>query len=106
MEEVQVQLKPFKELLDSNTKLTESISRRLYQLWSNGSGGPPGYLERAREEDKRRNDQVDQQHAMLTRQMNDLKEQIVQEGGVQKGIDKADKRHSQSVGMWVTVIGL
>lgn len=52
MEEVERQLKPFRDSLDKNTRETEGISRWKLALWSNGSGGPPGYLEIARAQDK------------------------------------------------------
>lgn len=42
------------------TQKVDKIDRRLLGLWSNGSGGPPGYLETARDEDKRRQDQLDE----------------------------------------------
>lgn len=103
--EVQNQLKPFKELLDANTKMTHAIDQRLKSLWGNGTG-PPGYLETAREEDKRRNDKVDRQHELLLKRVDDLSDQIVSEGGVQKGIDKADSRHSQTVTLWVGIGGI
>lgn len=54
MEEVERQLKPFKVELDKNTLATESIGRWKLALWSNGSGGPPGYLEVARAQDEER----------------------------------------------------
>src|ERR1700722_19650937 len=104
--EVQAQLKPFKDALDLNTRMTEAINRWKLSLWSNGSGGPPGYLERAREENKRRNDLVDRQHELLIKRVDILSNQIIQEDGVQKGIDKADSRHSQSVAMWVGIGGI
>jgi hypothetical protein len=52
MAEIERQLEPFKRSLDANTKATEAIGRWKLALWSNGSGGPPGYLEIAREQDK------------------------------------------------------
>ena len=45
MVEVQSQLKPLKDAVDSQKLILRS-------LYSNGSGGPPGYLEKARDEDK------------------------------------------------------
>ncbi len=45
MAEVQSQLKPLKDAVDSQKLILRS-------LYSNGSGGPPGYLEKARDEDK------------------------------------------------------
>lgn len=47
MEEVARQLQPTHTLL-------EKLDRWRNSLWSNGSGGPPGYLEVARAEDKTR----------------------------------------------------
>ena len=46
MEEVHSQLTPLKLTV-------ERLDRTLRSLYSNGSGGPPGYLELARAEDKR-----------------------------------------------------
>lgn len=43
--EVQAKLEPLRQAV-------ESQGRTLRSLYSNGSGGPPGYLERAREEDR------------------------------------------------------
>lgn len=45
MEEVQNRIGPLQTAV-------ESQGRTLRSLYSNGSGGPPGYLEKAREEDK------------------------------------------------------
>ena len=45
VEEVQNQLLPLRQAV-------ESQGRTLRSLYSNGSGGPPGYLEKARDEDK------------------------------------------------------
>jgi len=47
VEEVSKQLTPTNRLL-------ESIDKWKLSLWSNGSGGPPGYLETARKEDDER----------------------------------------------------
>lgn len=58
MEEVERQLKPFKESLDKNTGDTESIKLKLRSLFRNGSGGLPGYLEVAREQDKEWKDKL------------------------------------------------
>lgn len=46
-----------KQLIPTN-KLLESIDRWKASLWSNGSGGPPGYLEVARKEDDERYDRL------------------------------------------------
>lgn len=47
MEEVASHIKPFKDSI-------EKMDRWRVSLWSNGSGGPPGYLEVARAEDEKR----------------------------------------------------
>lgn len=47
MDEVAKQLSPL-------SRKIESIDRWKLSLWSNGSGGPPGYLEQARKEDDER----------------------------------------------------
>lgn len=47
MEEVALQISPLKGVV-------EKMEGRLRSLYSNGSGGPPGYLEMARAEDERR----------------------------------------------------
>lgn len=52
MAEVEKQLKPFKEELALNTGKTIKLEKWQLGMWSNGSGGPPGYLEIAREQDK------------------------------------------------------
>jgi hypothetical protein len=51
VEEVQAQLRPFIAELSG-------VKSTLRSLYSNGSGGPPGYLETARAEDKARFDQL------------------------------------------------
>jgi hypothetical protein len=49
--EVQSKLEPLRAAV-------EAQGRTLRSLYSNGSGGPPGYLENAREEDKEWKDQM------------------------------------------------
>lgn len=53
MSEVRNQLEPF------SVRLTKTENWQ-HKLWSNGSNGPPGYLETARDEDKQRQKEVDE----------------------------------------------
>ncbi len=95
-------MEPLKALVDTISKKLDSVDYRLRGLWGNGTG-PPGYLEKARDEDKRRNDEVDEQHQLVLQKVEELQTQLVTAQGVQKGEDKSDARHAQSVAMWVGI---
>ena len=45
MQEITRQLDPFKRELSDQSKSLKDISHWKHALWSNGSGGPPGWLE-------------------------------------------------------------
>lgn len=52
IEKTEESVEELRQALNKNSQATESIGRWKLGLWSNGSGGPPGYLEVAREQDK------------------------------------------------------
>lgn len=106
MEEVQTQLKPFKEALDINTRMTEAINRWKLSLWSNGSGGPPGYLEVAREEDKNREDKRDRQTKEILNEIKELHDKYLVKSGEEIGVGKRDSENRQHNKSWVEKWGL
>ena len=111
MEEVSTQLKPFKEMLDRNTAVTEATSIRVKGLWGNGTG-PPGYLETAREEDKRREEKRDRQTKEILEEIQELRDKMMFKDGSEAGQDKtelAETRRKKSFmekwGLTVAIIG-
>jgi hypothetical protein len=106
MDEVASQLKPFRELLDMNTRMTESINRWKLSLWSNGSGGPPGYLEIAREEDKIREEKRDHQTSEIMMEMKELRDKFLVRSGEEIGKGKLEQKNREHSKSWVEKWGL
>lgn len=56
--EVVRQLAPHRKLQEAIQTKVDAIDRWKLSLWSNGTGGPPGYLEIARKEDNSRYERI------------------------------------------------
>lgn len=105
MEEVTTQLKPFKEELKKNTLATEAIGRWKLALWSNGSGGPKGWLELFAE-------RTEEQILDLTSLVKNSRDSILLRDtadklNAQKALDVSakDKDRRERVQMWLGVVG-
>lgn len=76
-----------KTLFTIVSKKLDSFNHWKLSLWSNGSGGPPGYLERARADD-------DKRYGDLLQAVTELKRKDIQEETTEKVINdlKEEKR--------------
>lgn len=101
MAEIQTFISP---LMDK----VEKQGQRLRSLYSNGSGGPPGYLEMARAEDKKtmedlfeKIDQVVESVAVLGARMNKTDEFILLHNDRD---DQRDRRIKHFIALWSLVL--
>lgn len=65
------------ELMGKLIEWRHASEKWCVKLWSNGSGGPPGYLEMAREEDNRR-------YRKLFEEISELKAESLREEGAEE----------------------
>jgi hypothetical protein len=98
MEEVskqlQARIEPIKAML-------ESLNRWKLSLWSNGSGGPPGYLEMARDEDDKRYEDLQSQQRSMVADVKTTTEYIIL---LKEREDRKEKR-SEAVRQFWSRIG-
>jgi uncharacterized protein YhaN len=73
VDEVQKQNDGQSKLLAMQVARIDTVDRWTKKLWSNGSGGPPGYLEIARKEDKER---LERQERLADKRFEELAEMI------------------------------
>ena len=99
MEEVQTQLGPLKASV-------ESQGRTLRSLYSNGSGGPPGYLENARAEDKDWKDRVFRKLDALIHRADKVDDFILEQKTIRTEREEGDKARSAKQTTWFTLLGL
>lgn len=104
--EVEKQITPFRELLAINTRMTEAINRWKLSLWSNGSGGPPGYLEIARDEDKVREDKRDRQTNAIMSEIREIRDKYLLQSGQEIGEGKNEKLRERRQKSWIEKWGL
>lgn len=99
VEEVQKQNEGQSKLLAMQVVRLDKVDHWTKKLWSNGSGGPPGYLEIARDEDKDRMDRqeclADERFEKVFKSIDELKADRLREEGKntlirQLAIEKAD----------------
>lgn len=99
MEEVKRQLSPafrtierteeavdsLRQALTENSRTTESINRKILGIWSNGSGGPPGYLEVARAQDEKWKKELLEQVGDMKKEVGGLKDAHLLRTGEETG---------------------
>lgn len=90
--EVASQLTPLKTTLARLEIGLEKAASFMLKLWSNGSGGPPGYLEIAREEDLQRERKRDSQVVTILEEVRELREGRIRDDGAEAGIEENEER--------------
>ena len=90
MEEVQNHIGPLRIAV-------ESQGRTLRSLYSNGSGGPPGYLENARREDNERYDRLFRKIENLLMRADNVDDFILKMETVREQREKTDKQKAEEI---------
>lgn len=104
MEEVQKQIGPL-------TMTVNVMDKTLRSLYSNGSGGPPGYLETARAEDKRTLDALMRHQELSTARLEKVEsslkdDKVARDASAQvlaDQVEKHDKAFKRRLG-WATAV--
>lgn len=95
VEDVKGQNAQQSNLLTMQVQRIEKVDRWTKQLWSNGSGGPPGYLEIARAEDEKRYDD-------LFKLVSELRADAFREEGKKELIGEQEEEKDRRLGRWKT----
>lgn len=104
--EVAAQLKPIVAELHENTEATKNIAKWKLALWSNGSGGPPGYLEISRAQDTQRYEELKKAHEDLGEKIDELKTAQTFNDGSAQGVEKRNKALNSNWTMFIALIGV
>lgn len=99
MAEVQNQLNPLKQTVDQ-------LGRVMRSLYSNGSGGPPGYLEKARDEDKEWKNTMFQSIRALVDRIDHVDDFVLEQKTVRTEREKYDTKRDRRLDTRIALGGV
>lgn len=97
MEQVTLQMLPFGEKLVLMDRRIGEVKSHALKLWSNGSGGPPGYLEVARLDDDERYGALMKNQEKMDEKIDSLLATHNRQAGSDDGVERRKKRQSTNV---------